>query len=278
MKKLSNFNGGRDRNRGFSLIELIIAIAILVILTGLLAPQFMKYIEKSRKAACDNNIDVILQEFQVALIDDGETDILKFVSNYIKEHNVKCPSKGEYYGEKIKGEHGDLITVRCSIHGGESISSDPTIIDAVDVYTKMYNLTALDWGELAKKIKKPGENDWISNDMIREYLGRTEFSGKWPEFDENILKANGINTPLYIQPYINMPKKENWKEDKENNIVVFATSKSSADAKKWDASLIYNPKDKKWYKRPFGSNLSVNGKNVDEILKRMEEEKWTPLS
>lgn len=41
----------KDNKKGFTLIELIIAIAILVILTGLLAPQFMKYIEKSRRAA-----------------------------------------------------------------------------------------------------------------------------------------------------------------------------------------------------------------------------------
>lgn len=40
----------KKNNKGFSLIELIIAIAILIILTGLLAPQFMKYIEKSREA------------------------------------------------------------------------------------------------------------------------------------------------------------------------------------------------------------------------------------
>ena len=33
----------KKNNKGFSLIELIIAIAILIILTGLLAPQFMKY-------------------------------------------------------------------------------------------------------------------------------------------------------------------------------------------------------------------------------------------
>ena len=40
----------KKNNKGFSLIELIIAIAILIILTGLLAPQFMKYIEKSKAA------------------------------------------------------------------------------------------------------------------------------------------------------------------------------------------------------------------------------------
>lgn len=49
----------KKNNKGFSLIELIIAIAILIILTGLLAPQFMKYIEKSREAKDVQAMDTV---------------------------------------------------------------------------------------------------------------------------------------------------------------------------------------------------------------------------
>ena len=37
-------------NKGFSLVELIIVIAIMAVLVGVLAPQFIKYVEQSRKS------------------------------------------------------------------------------------------------------------------------------------------------------------------------------------------------------------------------------------
>ena len=41
----------KTNNKGFSLVELIIVIAIMAILVGVLAPQYMKYVEKSRISA-----------------------------------------------------------------------------------------------------------------------------------------------------------------------------------------------------------------------------------
>lgn len=60
----------KKNNKGFSLIELIIAIAILIILTGMLAPQFMKYIEKSREAKDMQTLDSVYTAVQGALADE----------------------------------------------------------------------------------------------------------------------------------------------------------------------------------------------------------------
>ena len=57
-------------NKGFSLVELIIVIAIMAVLTALLAPQFLKYVEKSREARDNTNIALVLRTIQVSLVEE----------------------------------------------------------------------------------------------------------------------------------------------------------------------------------------------------------------
>lgn len=60
----------KKNNRGFSLIELIIAVAILVVLSGLLAPQLIKYVERSREARDMQTLDSVYVAVNSSLIDE----------------------------------------------------------------------------------------------------------------------------------------------------------------------------------------------------------------
>ena len=47
-------------NKGFSILELIVTIAIVATLTGLLIPQFMHYVSQKREVACEENREAIV--------------------------------------------------------------------------------------------------------------------------------------------------------------------------------------------------------------------------
>lgn len=68
------FLNKKKNNKGFSLVELVIVIAILAILVGILAPQYTKYVEKSRKAADATNLEELVTAFKTAA-SDGEDQI-----------------------------------------------------------------------------------------------------------------------------------------------------------------------------------------------------------
>ncbi len=59
----------KTNNKGFSLVELIIVIAIMAILIGVLAPQYLKFVERSRKSTDKQNVDEIVRAVEIYAAD-----------------------------------------------------------------------------------------------------------------------------------------------------------------------------------------------------------------
>ena len=90
----------RMRKKGFTLVEIMIVVAIIGLLAAIAIPNFVKARDTAQKNACIANLKQIQGAIQVWAIDNnasGSTNVEmgNLVSDYIKK-TPGCPKGGTY--------------------------------------------------------------------------------------------------------------------------------------------------------------------------------------
>lgn len=77
----------KNENKGFSLVELIVVIAIMAVMTAVLAPSLLQYVERSRAQKDDSAMGEVTNAIMLAMSDQ---DIYDEVLYYTTYGNVSC--------------------------------------------------------------------------------------------------------------------------------------------------------------------------------------------
>ncbi|MCX6356605.1 MAG: type II secretion system protein [Candidatus Aureabacteria bacterium] len=109
----------KNRNYGFTLVELVIAVTVMGFLAALAIPSLVQARKRAQKMICANN----LRQFQAAMkqyefednLDTGDaispvTSLDKYLTNL--SVTSACPAKGAYQDLDVVGS-----APRCSVHG-----------------------------------------------------------------------------------------------------------------------------------------------------------------
>ena len=73
----------KSNNKGFSLVELIVVVAIMAVLVGVLAPAYLRYVEKSRLQKDVSAIGEVVNACEIAMADETVYKAVKTASQKI---------------------------------------------------------------------------------------------------------------------------------------------------------------------------------------------------
>ena len=109
----AKLDSARKNKKGFSLVELIIVIAIMVALIAVMAPHFVKYVQKSRDTALQTAAEDFLSTVKVAY-GDPETSYTMPTASASITYTVKLVKKtdGKCYLDISGGNATDLEALK----------------------------------------------------------------------------------------------------------------------------------------------------------------------
>lgn len=129
------------KNKGFSLIELIIVIAIMAILVAIIAPSLTKYIASSKKETDQKNIDEVIYQVQHVISDSVIQDVEVMtteIDNQVNtaEYVIKVNGRGSSVSVKTNGVSAFAQLIEDNINDQKIVSKVDSSNDQVLIEIK----------------------------------------------------------------------------------------------------------------------------------------------
>ncbi len=260
------------RQTGFTLVELVIVIAVLGILAGLAIPYFMEAREEAAKKECLANRTQIMRMFHAQRAVGYNGELAPFLVEVTDENSEnkyftfqpKCADNGKY---SVADEY-----VVCSIEGhNEDIVGFSTIPEDLlkkfnDMIDSFYKDGVLDVDVLNKLLGITNAGDWLltKNDQLRDAFYKT--NGGWVEgtgIDGQKIYFKFLKTADGIFIYANQRKE------------FLNSSESGSD---WNAQYIYDAATQKWFYNSKGKGFYGSENKTEQDLVGEKNAGWTEVT
>ncbi len=234
-------NHGKD---GFTLIELIVVVAIISILAVVLVPGYFAYIGKADKTVCAHNRAQIVGEYQLQRAAGEDATLEAVVEAYKASNEEICPKKGT-----ISVKDGALI---CSAH-------DDSADEGMKITTDAANYVA----QYLSEFKGP----YISGDMLTGVMYQHN-GGSLPQVTQSGETWDRIKKEL--NPKAKLPQDLYWRANTVGKeFILFANPSNSKNHVNWEGYVCYYKGEYYVSTKPSGKspvNISTNGQTAEEWL------------
>lgn len=177
-------NEMHNKNEGFTLVELIIVVAIMGVLIALLAPAYARHVEKSRETVDIANVRSAYAEIMAEVMDEDASNIVKVVKLKQKRDNWQAFDPVVIAGKTHYKREGDTANWKgIPVANGEcevSYNEATGILFDWKGTGKDSSDTTIDFNEdLHGILKRTG----ILDDLISQANKRFEIDSKCPDSD-----------------------------------------------------------------------------------------------
>ena len=130
-----------NKNKGFSLVELIVVVAIMAVLVGILAPAYLSYVEKTRRGTDENAAEEIRHTVEISAAEIDVYDQLK-AGGTITFANGSLITSPSYGGCLASGSHdkfeealNDIYNGKCFETKSKKYANNPCVVSVVGAGT-----------------------------------------------------------------------------------------------------------------------------------------------